>query len=151
VEERELALRFAPEAGTWALLGDASEYTLGETRKEILDVVRAHGQLTPKQTAELTSVNYENAKKTMQRMFDDGQLDAAGGRYSVRTPVSGVPLSPDDEGQPPLQRDSSQAQRDMGDIREESENSLSSGSDGCPECGSLWVFGHGADCSRRTE
>jgi len=24
-----------------------------------------------------------------------------------------------------------------------------SGSDGCPECGSLWVFGHGEDCSRR--
>jgi len=22
------------------------------------------------------------------------------------------------------------------------------GSDGCPECGSLWVFGHGEDCSR---
>jgi hypothetical protein len=24
-----------------------------------------------------------------------------------------------------------------------------SGRDGCPECGSLWVFGHGEDCSRR--
>jgi hypothetical protein len=122
VEERELALRFAPEAGTWALLGDASEYTLGETRKEILDAVRAHGQLTPKQTAELTSVNYENAKKTMQRMFDDGQLDAAGGRYFVRTPIPSVPLSPEYEGHPPLQRDSSQTQRDRGDmgyVREE--------------------------------
>lgn len=26
----------------------------------------------------------------------------------------------------------------------------SGGSDGCPECGSLWVFGHGEDCSRGT-
>lgn len=25
---------------------------------------------------------------------------------------------------------------------------LDPGSDGCPECGSLWVFGHGPDCSR---
>jgi len=25
----------------------------------------------------------------------------------------------------------------------------SKGSDGCPECGSLWVFGHGAGCSRK--
>jgi hypothetical protein len=148
VEERELALRFAPEAGTWALLGDASEYTLGETRKEILDAVRAHGQLTPKQTAEVTSVNYENAKKTMQRMFDDGQLDAAGGRYSVRTPVPGVPLSPDVRDTHRSEGTGSQAQRDIGDIREESENSLGSGSDGCVECGSLWVFGHGEDCSR---
>jgi hypothetical protein len=48
VEERELALRFAPEVGTWALLGDAGEYALGETRKELLDAVRDHGALTLK-------------------------------------------------------------------------------------------------------
>jgi hypothetical protein len=28
-------------------------------------------------------------------------------------------------------------------------NGEDKGSDGCPECGSLWVFGHGEDCSRR--
>jgi Protein of unknown function (DUF3631) len=26
----------------------------------------------------------------------------------------------------------------------------SGGSDGCPECGSLWVFGHADDCPRRS-
>jgi hypothetical protein len=95
VEEQELALRFAPEAGTWALLGDAAEYTLGETRRELLDAIRAHGSLTPKQATELTSVAYELAKKTMQRMFHDGQLIAEKGRYSLRNPVPGVPLSLD--------------------------------------------------------
>ena len=44
VVERELALRFTPEAGTWELLGDAAEYRLGETRKEILEPVDAHGR-----------------------------------------------------------------------------------------------------------
>jgi hypothetical protein len=99
VLEQELALRFAPEAGTWELLGDAAEHALGETRKEILDAVRAHGRLTPKQVSDLTSIPYDLAKKTMQRMFRDGQLDADGGRYSdtsPKAPVPGVPLSPED-------------------------------------------------------
>jgi hypothetical protein len=95
VEEQELALRFAPEAGTWALMGDAAEYALGETRKELLDVIRAHGSLTPKQAAEVADVGYELAKKTLSRMAQDGQLDAERGRYSLRTPVPAVPLSLD--------------------------------------------------------
>jgi hypothetical protein len=81
----------------WELLGDAAEYTLGETRKVILETVDAHGALTPKQVSELTTVGHELAKKTMQRMFFDGQLAADGGKYSIplQTPVPGVPESPD--------------------------------------------------------
>ena len=94
VLEQERALRFTPEAGTWALLGDAAEYTLGETRKKILDAVRIHGELTPKQASEqLTGVSHDLAKKTMQRMFDDGQLVAKRGRYFLSPPVPGVPES----------------------------------------------------------
>jgi hypothetical protein len=96
VLEQELALRFAPEAGTWALLGDAAEHALGETRRQILDAVRAHSELTPKQVSELSSVDYELAKKTMQRMFADGQLIANNGSYVLpRSPVPAVPMSPD--------------------------------------------------------
>jgi hypothetical protein len=100
VEERELALQFVPETGMWELLGDAAEYTLGETRKVILETIEAHGALTPKQLSELTVVGHELAKKTMQRMFRDGQLTADGGRYSLslQTLVPHVPESPD-EGQ----------------------------------------------------
>jgi hypothetical protein len=100
IEERELALQFAPETGSWELLGDAAEYTLGETRKVILETIEAHGALAPKQVSDLTAVDHELAKKTMQRMFWDGQLAADGGKYSIalQTPVPGVPESPD-EGQ----------------------------------------------------
>jgi hypothetical protein len=100
VEERELALQFAPDTGTWSLLGDAAEYGLAETRKEIRDLVDAHGLLTPKQVSELSAITYENAKKTMRRMFGDGQLTAVGGKYSLplHIPVPDVPESPD-EGQ----------------------------------------------------
>jgi hypothetical protein len=93
ISEQELALRFSPEARTWVVLGEAAEYNLGETRRELLDAVRAHGSLTPKQAAEVTSIGYELVKKTLQRMADDGQL--RGDRGSYGTPVPGVPLSPD--------------------------------------------------------
>ena len=95
--EAELALRFAAEVGTWELLGDAAEYGLGKTRKEILELVVAHKTLTPKQVSELSTIGHELAKKTMQRMFDDGQLAARNGRYSIppKPPVPDVPVSPD--------------------------------------------------------
>ena len=93
VLEQELALRFAPEIGSWELLGDASEYALGKTRKEILAAVQAHGELTPKQAAEVTGVSHDLAKKTMQRMFTDGQLVGKSGRYSLSPRVPGVPES----------------------------------------------------------
>ncbi len=99
IAEQELALRFAPDAGTWELLGDASEYGLGKTRKAILEVVSAHGALTPKGVSELLDdVSHDLAKKTRQRMFSDGQLAAAEGKYSLSPPVPPVPESPN-EGQ----------------------------------------------------
>ena len=81
VVEQELALRFAPEIGTWELLGDADEYALGKTRKEIIDAIRAHGPSGPKQVSEVTGIDHETAKKAMQRMFRDGQLAADKGTY----------------------------------------------------------------------
>lgn len=90
VPEQELALRFTPEAGTWTLLGDASEFALGETRRELLEAVRVHGSLTPKQAADTTGVDHQLAKVTLWRMVRDGQLEANGGRYSVRPSVTAV-------------------------------------------------------------
>ena len=95
VEERELALRFAPEAGTWALLGDASEYALGETRHQLLEAVRAHGSLTPKEAAEVTGIDHAHVKVALWRMAKDGQLAAEKGRYSSEdtvTPVTALPV-----------------------------------------------------------
>jgi hypothetical protein len=94
VVEQELALRFAAETGAWELLGDAAEYGLGKTRKAILELHEAHGPLTPKQVSDLApDIPHELAKKTMQRMFRDGQLTAEKGVY---TPVPAVPESLED-------------------------------------------------------
>jgi hypothetical protein len=59
----------------------------------ILEAVRDHGGLTPKEASDLTDVSHDLAKKTMQRMFQDGQLAASNGSYSL--PVPAVPESPD--------------------------------------------------------
>jgi hypothetical protein len=95
VVEQELALRFAAETGTWELLGDAAEYGLSKTRKAILETLNAHGEpLTPKQVSDLVpDISHDLAKKTLQRMFADGQVKAAKGAY---TPVPAVPESPKD-------------------------------------------------------
>jgi hypothetical protein len=98
ISEQELALRFSPEARTWAILGDAAQYNLGETRREILGAIRAHGSLTPKRLSEVADIGYELAKKTMQRMATDGQLLGDRGSYRLpQTDVPGVPLSPEEE------------------------------------------------------
>jgi hypothetical protein len=91
VTEQELALRFDRITGGWTLLGDAKEFALGETRRVILEALRAHGSLTPKQASDVTGLEHELCKKTLQRMFGDRQVTATKGTY---TPVPAVPLSP---------------------------------------------------------
>jgi Mn-dependent DtxR family transcriptional regulator len=51
------------------------EYTVGETRREILEAIRiAGGPMSPKQLAEDLDSDHELVKKTVQRMAKDGQL-----------------------------------------------------------------------------
>ena len=97
ISEQELALRFSPEARTWVVLGDAAEYSLGETRRLVVDALRTHGRLTPKKLSEVAEVSYENARQVMRRMANDGQLVGDGGEYSLppQTPVTGVTPSLD--------------------------------------------------------
>lgn len=84
VEERELALSFSAEVGTWSLLGDAREWAMSETRRLILECLRDSGPLSPKQVAEETDLEYENTKKSMRRMLADDQLTTDGsGKYAV--------------------------------------------------------------------
>ncbi len=96
VVEQQLALRFAPENGTWELMGDAAEWALSETRHEILAALRTFGSLPPKALSKKTAIPYETVKKTLQRMSADGQVFSNDGRYSVidRSLQSSVPSVP---------------------------------------------------------
>lgn len=101
VEEAEYALDFDPRLGVWQMLdGPAADYSLGDTRRAILDHLRTTSAGTPKQIAAALDLNYETAKKTCKRMFDDDQLDTDGsGLYFLPSlPVPPVPAVPDTQG-----------------------------------------------------
>lgn len=95
VNEAEHALKFNATIGTWQLLdGLASDYELGDTRRAVLSLIREREGLGPKAVADALGIDYELAKKTMQRMVPD-QLDTDGqGHYFPVSPVPPVPLSP---------------------------------------------------------
>jgi hypothetical protein len=90
IEERELALRFVPSAGSWSLMGDAAEYAIGQTRKQLLDLIREHGTLTPKQAADISGLPHDTVRQTLLRMAKDGQLSAKQGRYTSMSHVTAV-------------------------------------------------------------
>ncbi len=93
VEESTHALSFAPDLGAWSLLdGPAEDYTLGETRRAVLHLLREQEGLTPKAIAEKLELDHQLVKKTVQRMLSDEQLDTDGaGHYfplSLQSPLS---------------------------------------------------------------
>jgi len=93
VDESELALSWVAALGSWHLLdGQASDYQLEPTRRAILAHVREHQAAGPKQIAEALGLTDDNAKQTLRRMVEDGQLDQAG-RGTYVLPVSLSPLS----------------------------------------------------------
>ena len=85
IEEQELALNFDAHIGTWALLGDAEEWRMSETRRQIIEAIREADQaLRPKQIADEAEADYGVVKHLVRRMVDDGQLITDGkGFYSL--------------------------------------------------------------------
>jgi hypothetical protein len=83
----ELALKFDPEAATWAIVGDAEEYRVSQERQEIMRVLEeADEPMGPKEVAELLDKSTNAVKYLMWKMSKDGQLATVGkGRYSITT------------------------------------------------------------------
>lgn len=98
VQEQELALNFDAQVGTWALLGDAQEWRLGETRRQIIEVLREAGPSQPKAIAEALDLPRDLVRQTVARMAKDDQLVNSNGTYSVPP----VPPSQLSQGSPSL-------------------------------------------------
>jgi AAA domain len=101
VDEAEHALRFTADNGAWTLLdGPAGDYSMSGTRADIMRHLRANPGTGPKAIADALGISYENARKTCQRMANDGQLTAdSSNRYrpagAAGTEVpGGVPAVP---------------------------------------------------------
>lgn len=83
VEEQKLALSFSPEVGTWTLQGDARQWAVSKTRRDIIEAIETAGMpLTPKEISELCEPTHDVVRQLVRKMADEGQLDALGeGRY----------------------------------------------------------------------
>lgn len=92
IDETVYALTFDAAIGTWRMLdGEASDYTLSDTRQTILRYLRDVQSATPKQISEALGIDHAAAKQTCWRMSKDGQLDTDGhGLYLPLSPVTPV-------------------------------------------------------------
>lgn len=83
----ELALRFDQNVATWAIMGEAEEFRLGETRRAILKVLEdADEPLGPKEVAELLDMKYAVVKQRLYQMSRDGEVRVVSrGMYAAHT------------------------------------------------------------------
>jgi hypothetical protein len=86
-EDKELALKFDPTLGSWAVLGDAEEYRMSSERAAIANAIRdAKSPLSPKEIAVATGKKDGAIRFLLFKMAQDGQVVAVGGgRYILPT------------------------------------------------------------------
>lgn len=90
IHEATYPLEFDADIGTWKLLeGSVDQYTLADTRQRLLDHVKAHQGMAPKQIAEALRLNHDLVKQTLRRMVEGEQLRSDDqGHYFPVTPVT---------------------------------------------------------------
>ena len=83
VEESDVALKF--ESGRWTVLGDASTYRQSKERRQVIKVLKAADQpMSPKAIADALDQTYENVKKRVSNMANDGKINRiARGKYTI--------------------------------------------------------------------
>jgi len=69
----ELALKFDQNAATWAIMGDAEEYRLSETRRKIMEAA-VEWPAGPKEVADILDMPENTIKQRMYQMSQNGEL-----------------------------------------------------------------------------
>jgi DNA-binding transcriptional ArsR family regulator len=87
-EERTLALKFGQQPFGWQVLGDDDGQVLNAERKQILDLLREDGALTPAQVAAELAKSRPAVRMLLKRMKDDGLITKDGTRYIPTHTVS---------------------------------------------------------------
>lgn len=85
VEEKDYAMEFT--RGVWTLLGEVSDVTMSNERKQILEFVNNSScAVGPKDVSDGTELSYESVKNMMPKMVKDGTIEREGrGKYVSRT------------------------------------------------------------------
>ena len=78
VEEQEQAIVFNKDTCRWTIMGEAEEVLRSATRKKIgtllEDVQKCPDAITSKEVTDLCDINDELSRKTLNRMFKDGEI-----------------------------------------------------------------------------
>ena len=80
-EERTLALRFDREPLGWRVLGDEDAQVLNSERRQVLDLLREDGGLSPAQIAAELGKSRPAVRMMLKRMKDDMQVKKQGTKY----------------------------------------------------------------------
>jgi len=80
-EERTLALRFDREPLGWRVLGDDDAQVLNSERRQVLDLLREDGGLSPAQIAAELGKSRPAVRMMLKRMKDDMQVKKQGTKY----------------------------------------------------------------------
>ncbi|MBV9468644.1 MAG: helix-turn-helix domain-containing protein, partial [Abitibacteriaceae bacterium] len=104
VEQREIALRWSPEVGSWTTLGEVESHRQSQQRRQILELLReADGPLSPQEIAAMLHHDYGNVRRLLFSLFHAGEVrKAARGQYVLgsgsQLPVIGRQLGrPEDK------------------------------------------------------
>ncbi len=77
-EERTLAMRFDREPLGWRMLGDDDAQPLNSERRQVLNLLREEGALSPAQIAAELGKSRPAVRMLLKRMKDDLQVKKAG-------------------------------------------------------------------------
>ena len=80
-EERTLALQFEHEPLGWRVLGDDDAQVLNSERRQVLDLLREDGALSPAQIAAELGKSRPAVRMMLKRMKDDMQVTKQGTKY----------------------------------------------------------------------
>ena len=68
----------------WVLQGEAEQFTMPEWKRQILDFLKEHDTVTPKELAEAYNLNISTVTVNLKRMVNEGKLQKIGyGKYVI--------------------------------------------------------------------
>ena len=82
VEEKDFAMEL--DNYGWILKGEASEFTMPEWKKNIIDYLKENNSVTPLQLSQALNLSISNAKQSLRRLEQEGLIKKIGyGTYSL--------------------------------------------------------------------
>jgi len=87
-EEKTLALRFGQDPFGWSVLGDDAAQLLNGERREVLELLREEGALSPAAIAAELGRQRPAVRMMLKRMREDGQVQKQGKTYTPSLSMS---------------------------------------------------------------